>query len=104
MMELKNRAHLLTEENQALFQQNAVLRSHYDQFNKEHEQKLEEANRKVAQFQKLQNDLQTVILQRDNMTKTNAFLDKKLNDTTFKLTVAEDKARSDHGEIQKLSE
>ena len=50
MMELKNRAHLLTEENQALFQQNAVLRSHYDQFNKEHEQKLEEANRKVAQF------------------------------------------------------
>jgi hypothetical protein len=46
-MELKNRAHLLTEENQALFQQNSVLRSHYDQFNKEHEARIEEANKKV---------------------------------------------------------
>jgi hypothetical protein len=30
IMELKNSAHLLTEENQALFQQISVLRSHFD--------------------------------------------------------------------------
>ena len=30
IMELKNRAHLLTEENQVLFQQISVLRSHFD--------------------------------------------------------------------------
>ena len=44
IMELKNRAHLLTEENQVLFQQISVLRSHYDQFNKEHDEKVEEMN------------------------------------------------------------
>jgi hypothetical protein len=30
-----NRNHLLSEENQVLFQQTQVLRSHYDKFNKE---------------------------------------------------------------------
>lgn len=36
IMELKNRAHLLSEENNSLLQQISVLRSHYDTFNKEH--------------------------------------------------------------------
>ena len=35
IIELKNKAHLLSEENQILFQQITVLRSHYDQFNKD---------------------------------------------------------------------
>ena len=30
IMELKNRAHILSEENQVLFQQISVLRSHFD--------------------------------------------------------------------------
>jgi len=47
IMELKNRAHLLTEENQVLFQQISVLRSHYDEFNKAHEAKTEDANKKI---------------------------------------------------------
>jgi|DEB0MinimDraft_12_1074336.scaffolds.fasta_scaffold28461_2 hypothetical protein len=94
-MELKNRAHLLTEENQVLFQQISVLRAHYDEFNKAHEAKVSEANKKISQFNKLTNDLQSVILQRDNFSKTNHFLDKKLSETSLKLGAAEEGRRHD---------
>lgn len=35
LIDLKKRAHLLTEENEVLFQQITTLRQHYDSFNKE---------------------------------------------------------------------
>lgn len=79
IMELKNRAHLLTEENQVLFQQNSVLRSHYDQFNKNHAEKLEEANKKIQLYSKLDQELQGCISQRDNYMKTCKFLENKLS-------------------------
>ena len=56
-MELKNKAHLLSEENEILFQQMTVLRSHYDQFNKEHAERSEEANQKIGMFSKVQGEL-----------------------------------------------
>jgi chromosome segregation ATPase len=104
IMELKNRAHLLTEENQALFQQISVFRAHYDEFNKAHETKVTEANKKIAQFNKLTNDLQSVILQRDNLNKTNQFLDKKLSETSLKLGAAEEGRRHDQSELMKTKE
>ena len=56
-MELKNRAHLLTEENQVLFQQNSFLRSHFDQFNKEAAVKNDDATKKINQYGNLQKEL-----------------------------------------------
>lgn len=41
--ELRERIHLLTEENQVLFEQITLLRSHYDKYNEECGLKLQEA-------------------------------------------------------------
>ena len=57
IMALRKRAHLLTEENQVLFEQMNQLRAHYDQFNKEHADKVDEANKKIARYAKLENEL-----------------------------------------------
>ena len=104
IIDLKNRAHLLSEENQALFQQISVLRSHYDQFNKDHQARMEEANLKISQFDKLQNELRSAILQRDNFSKTSHFLDKKLSETSAKLGAAEEGRRHDQSELKKARE
>lgn len=60
VMELKNKAHMLSEENEILFQQITVLRSHYDQFNKDHAEKSEEANQKIGMFAQVQGELDSV--------------------------------------------
>mgnify|MGYP006089927485 FL=1 len=65
---------------------------------------MEEANRKIAQFSKRQNDLQSLILQRDNFSKTNAFLDKKLSVTSQKLGALEEGRRHDQNEMRKMKE
>ena len=104
IMELKNRAHLLSEENQTLFQKVQVLMAHYDSSKEEHDQKMEEANKKISMVASLQNDLQQVILQRDNFSKTNAFLDKKLSITSQKLGALEEGRRHDQSEMKKMNE
>lgn len=75
IMELKNKAHLLSEENEILFQQINLLRSHYDQFNKDHAEKSEEANKKINMFAQVQGELQLASQQRENLKKTSAYLD-----------------------------
>lgn len=95
IMELKNRAHLLSEENNSLLQQIGVLRSHYDTFNKDHSQKVEEANKRLQGLDKLNNDLQSLLLQRDNLSRTSQALDQKLKNTTLKLAATEEGRKQD---------
>lgn len=87
-----------------MFQQITVLRAHYDEFNLELASKVEEANSKIHQFAKLQNDLQSLVLQRDNLAKTNLFMDRKLSDQSLKLGALEEGKRLDQSEIIKLRE
>lgn len=104
IMELKNKAHLLSEENEILFQQINLLRSHYDQFNKEHAEKSEEATKKIGMFSQVQGELQIATQQRDNLKKTSAYLDQRLKETQTRLQTAEDGRKSDQQEIKKLTE
>mmetsp|Transcript_13153 Transcript_13153/g.22266 ORF Transcript_13153/g.22266 Transcript_13153/m.22266 type:complete len:120 (+) Transcript_13153:470-829(+) len=67
IMELKNRTHLLTEENQVLFQQVQVLRASYDQFNKEVGEKMEEAQAKSNHFQSLQAQIKNLTIQKEGV-------------------------------------
>lgn len=46
MKELRDRVHLLTEENHVLFEQITLLRSHYDKYNEEITVKMQEADYK----------------------------------------------------------
>lgn len=78
--------------------------AHYDSSKEEHDLKMDEANRKINMVTKLQNDLQQVILQRDNYGKTNAFLDKKLSVTSQKLGALEEGRRHDQSEMKKMKE
>ena len=64
-MELKQRAHLLSEENEVLFQQITVLRSHYDEFNKENAEKTDDANKKINMFTQIQAELKLTNEHRD---------------------------------------
>ncbi len=44
LKEMRERVHLLTEENQVLFEQITLLRTHYDKFNEETINKVNEAD------------------------------------------------------------
>ncbi len=50
---MRARIHLLTEENHALFDQVTLLRAHFDTFNRDCAEKMEEANAKSQAFDML---------------------------------------------------
>ena len=50
ILDLKRRAHLLSEENQVLFQQISFLRAQNDKQDEERASKMEEATQKIRQF------------------------------------------------------
>lgn len=56
-MDLKRRAHVLSEENQVLFQQISFLRAQNDKQDEERNNKLEEATTKIRQFHFVQQEL-----------------------------------------------
>jgi hypothetical protein len=56
--ELKQRIHLLTEENQILFEQITLLRTHYDKFNNELGEKLQDADYKTSAFDLLKSEFE----------------------------------------------
>lgn len=95
IMELQNKNHLLSEENQILFQQIDVLRAHYDQFNKDHADRTEEANKKISKFERVKDDLQIATQQKDNFARTTAYLDQKLEEAQTRLTTAEEGRKKD---------
>lgn len=51
--ELDKRNALLSEENQILFEQVSMLKSHFDNFNTDYSSKVNEADEKIAAFDKL---------------------------------------------------
>lgn len=65
---------------------------------------MEEANRNIAQFSKLQNDLQSLTRHSDHLSKTNAALEKKLSVTSQKLGALEEGRRHDQNEMRKMKE
>lgn len=56
MRDLRDRVHLLTEENHVLFEQITLLRSHYDKYNEEINVKMQEAEYKSQAYDILHSD------------------------------------------------
>ena len=67
MKDLRTRVHLLTEENQVLFEQITLLRSHYDHYNDQLTSKLTEADAKSQAFDLLQQEFSFVSRDRDEL-------------------------------------
>jgi hypothetical protein len=63
--DLKARVHLLTEENQALFEQVTLLRAHCDSFNREAADKIMRAEEKAAAYDLLEGQVARLIEERD---------------------------------------
>ena len=80
--ELRDRVHLLTEENHVLFEQITLLRSHYDKYNEEITSKMQEAEFKSQAYDLVHTDLLKLQQERDELHRANVFLDKKLTETS----------------------
>ena len=55
---MRDRVHLLTEENHVLFEQITLLRSHYDKYNEEITAKMQEAEFKSQAYDLVHADVQ----------------------------------------------
>ena len=79
---MRDRLHLLTEENHILFQQVTVLRAHHDQFSLECTEKMKEAHDKISSYDKLKLDHDVTVHERDELIRANSFLETKLTQNT----------------------
>jgi hypothetical protein len=101
---MRERVHLLTEENHILFEQVTLLRAHHDQFSKECAEKMTEAQGKISSYDKLKLDFDLTVRERDELIKANSFLETKLTQNTQLLGQIEEGRRSDHIELKKMRE
>lgn len=101
---LKERIHLLTEENHVLFEQVTLLRVHHDAITKECADKLAEANAKIKQFDDVKADLDQTCRERDDLIRANNFLEIKLTEMTQMLASMEEGRRTDTVEVKKMRE
>jgi uncharacterized coiled-coil DUF342 family protein len=73
--ELRERVHLLTEENHVLFEQITLLRSHYDKYNEEVNTKINEAQYKTQAYDLLHADFLKLSAEKEELHKANVYLD-----------------------------
>ena len=73
--EQEDRLHLLTEENHTLLEQVAMLRGHFDHFNKIYDERVTKADKMIAEYSKVKNGY-------DEMSRNVAFLERKLAEQT----------------------
>ena len=95
LKDLRNRVHLLTEENHVLFEQITLLRSHYDKYNEEIAAKVTEADSKAASYDFLNKEFEALLQQRDELFKAKSYLEAKLSETVHMLGLVEEERRAD---------
>jgi chromosome segregation ATPase len=79
--ELRERIHLLTEENQALFEQVTLLRAHFDGFNRDCQIQIEDAAAKGASFDMLSGQVSKLIEERDRLLGEKLEAERRLSET-----------------------
>lgn len=100
--EMEERCHLLTEENQMLLEQVTLLKQHYDTFNKDYSEKVDDAERKISSYDSLSNQHQKVCRDLADFQKNNQFLESKLKEKERTLGMIEEKRKSEVKELNKL--
>ena len=74
-----DRINLLTEENQVLFEQITLLRAHVDYLMSEYGTKTEEATHKIAYFDRLERECETVTQEKDTLVQSNTYLESRIH-------------------------
>lgn len=100
--ELQERCNLLTEENQMLLEQVTLLKSHYDTFNKDYSEKVDDAERKITVYDSLNFKYEKVCKSIMEYEKNNKFLESKIREKERTLGIIEEKRKSEVKELHKL--
>ena len=100
--EMDDRLHLLTEENQMLLEQVTLLKQHYDTFNTDYSQKVEDAERKIASYDSLNLKFTKSYNDLIEYQKNNQFLENKIKEKERILGMVEEKRKSEVKELNKL--
>lgn len=91
--EMDERCHLLTEENQMLLEQVTLLKQHYDTFNKDYSEKVEDAERKISSYDSLFSQFQRTQKDLIDFQKNNQFLETKVREKERTLGMIEEKRK-----------
>ncbi|CAI2363006.1 unnamed protein product [Moneuplotes crassus] len=100
--EMDERLYLLTEENQMLLEQVTLLKQHYDTFNNDYSQKVEDAERKIASYDQLNSQYKKAYTELVEVQKSNQFLDNKIRERERTLGMIEEKRKAEVKELNKL--
>ena len=100
--ELDQRCALLTEENQMLLEQVTLLKQHYDTFNRDYSDKVDDAERKISSYDTLNIKFERVCKDLSDYQKNNKFLESKIREKERTLGMIEEKRKSEVKELNKL--
>ena len=78
-----------------MFEQITLLRAHHDQYTNECQDKVQEAEIKINQFDRVKNELEMTARERDELIKANSFIELKLTQQSQLLAQIEDRRRND---------
>jgi len=99
---MDERQHLLTEENQMLLEQVTLLKQHYDTFNKDYSDKVDDAEMKISSYDSLSLKFQKTYKDLVDYQKNNQFIENKLREKERTLGMIEEKRKSEVKELNKL--
>jgi chromosome segregation ATPase len=99
---MDERLHLLTEENQMILEQVTLLKQHYDTFNTDYSQKVDDAERKISTYDSLNDKFQKTYHDLVEYQKNNHFLENKIREKERTLGMIEEKRKSEVKELNKL--
>ena len=102
--ELRERVHLLTEENHVLFEQVTLLRAHYDKYNEEVAAKVSEAAAKAQAFDLLEREFAALAAERDQLGQAKGLLEAKVRETAQVLVLLEEERKQDQAEMARMRE
>lgn len=100
--DMDERLHLLTEENQMLLEQVTLLKQHYDTFNTDYTQKVDDAERKISSYDSLSHKFQKTHQDLVEYQNKNQFLENKLREKERLVGMIEEKRKSEVKELNKL--
>ena len=101
-VELNERWNLLTEENQMLLEQVTLLKSHYDTYNKDYWEKVEDVEKKINSYDALYTQYQQACKDLIDYQKNNQFLETKVREKERTLGIIEEKRKNEVKELNKL--
>lgn len=93
--ESRQRIHLLSEENHALFEQVTLFRAHFDGFSRDCQEKLETAAAKSVSFDLLHAQVERLVEDRDRFLSDKLETERRLAETLRVAGAVEDERRGD---------